>query len=116
TIGLAPSSLVLEEDQQTMYVATAGVSNISHLDLQSMQVQSVFPAAPDVPSNVSVTALKLAVNPGSPGGLLAKRSDGKLAFYTADTFQFASGYDGSDFVFFAHDRLITPKQSYPFGL
>ncbi|MFO1514088.1 MAG: DUF11 domain-containing protein [Verrucomicrobiota bacterium] len=116
TVGSMPSTLALGDDQQTLYVLTDVGSKVARLNLQSMQVQAVFPVAPDAPTNQNITASKVAVNPGTPGQLVARRSDGKLALYANDIFQSASDNFGSDFAFFAPDRLITPKQSYSFDL
>lgn len=116
SIGATPSTLALGDDQQTLYVLTDIGTKVTRLNLSSMQVQAVFPVAPDAPTNQNITASKLAVNPGTPSQLVARRSDGKLALYANDVFQSASNNFGSDFAFFAPDRLITPKQSYSFDL
>ena len=115
-IGSTPSQLALADDQQTLYVLTDINSKVTRLNLQSMQVQAVFPVAPDAPTNQNTTAFHLAVNPGTPSQLVAARSDSKLALYANDVFQSASNNYGSRFSFFAPDRLITPKQSYSFEL
>jgi uncharacterized repeat protein (TIGR01451 family) len=116
TIGSTPSTLALGADQQTLYVLTDISSKVTRLNLQSMQVQAVFPVAPDAPTNQNITASHLAVNPGTPSQLVAARSDSKLALYANDVFQSASNNYGSRFSFFAPDRLITAKQSYSFDL